>query len=550
MKHMRRFTALVLALVMVFSLTVSASAAPAPETIQVNINYSMSVAYNGKIQSMKDTNGNRVYPILNGGTTYLPVRAVSNMLGLDVKWDQATQTVILSDPADGQKSTGQSFGSFLMPEAKPDLEAVTVSLNPGITVTYNGEVQTLKDTNGNTVYPMLYGGTTYLPVRAVGNMLGLAVDWNQSMQTVLLGEPDYDAKYGEYDEGFFARFTDGQMFTLGGYLMYMSEKGAGQDEIDAALADVQISKEAEAKFTSGEWHDYWPEDYIELDTSTATANEGYIRFKWTKLVSDGVIVNVVFGGKSYNFSKGFNEQMLDTWQTIPLSKGSGRYDFTIGPIYDITKNALEKYEKYECRGNTLIGYVTADMADPDAVFLISNLYVDYENSPNAVAKAKELTKDCKTEAEKITAIYNFVSGALTYDHALYNADKAAQKTHHDASARQAARDLNPDHILASGKGVCEHYAILMAAMLRSVGVPCKMVSGESHFNGEWEGHAWVAVNPKTGTLNISGAGKDYASYDETGKPTDPTGWIRLDPTNAHVPNTASNDSLYHTDYYY
>ena len=35
-------------------------------------------------------------PFIIDGSTYLPVRAVSEALGLDVEWDSATQTVVLS----------------------------------------------------------------------------------------------------------------------------------------------------------------------------------------------------------------------------------------------------------------------------------------------------------------------------------------------------------------------------------------------------------------------------------------------------------------------
>ncbi|MBD5098511.1 MAG: hypothetical protein HDT35_03000 [Clostridiales bacterium] len=549
MKHMRRFTALVLALVMVFSLTVtSAGAAPAPETVQVDINYNMSVAYNGRFQDMKDTNGNRVYPILNGGTTYLPVRAVSNMLGLDVKWDQATKTVILSDPADGQKVAGKNTGGLFLPKSEPRLESVTVSIDPGVTVTYNGEVQTMKDTNGNTVYPMLNGGTTYLPVRAVGNMLGLVVNWNQSMQTVLLGEPDYDTKYGEYDKEYYSRLVSGEALTLGGYVMSLDEQGASENEIKEALGSLWAKKEAEEKFISGEWAEYPLDEYAEIDATTA--DDGYIRIKLTKLIGDGVSVSVGNGDEGRSFYVKITEQTLGTWLTVPLPYGSGEYRISVNPLYDETKNDLEKYEKFKCRGLTGNKSVTADIADPDAVFLISNLYIDFENSPNTAAKAKELTRNCTTEAEKITAIYNYVSQAITYDWTLYNSDKALEEAGEYVGINQI-RDLNPDHILTSRKGVCEHYAILMAAMLRSVGIPCKYVSGEANFEGTWEGHGWVAVKPKTGTLTISGMGKDYAGYDESSnKPTDPTGWIRLDPTNARIPGKTSNDNNYKTNGYY
>ena len=45
----------------------------------------------------KDVNGNVVEPFTIKGTTYLPVRAVSEALGKKVNWDNATKTVSIDD---------------------------------------------------------------------------------------------------------------------------------------------------------------------------------------------------------------------------------------------------------------------------------------------------------------------------------------------------------------------------------------------------------------------------------------------------------------------
>lgn len=44
-----------------------------------------------------------------------------------------------------------------------------------------------KDANGNAVEPFIYNGTTYLPVRAVGEAIGKKVDWDGRTQSVYLG---------------------------------------------------------------------------------------------------------------------------------------------------------------------------------------------------------------------------------------------------------------------------------------------------------------------------------------------------------------------------
>ena len=68
-------------------------------TVQKELHYNnIKVALNGEQIAFIDANGNPVEPFIIDGTTYLPIRAVSGALGLDVGWDSATSTVTLSTP--------------------------------------------------------------------------------------------------------------------------------------------------------------------------------------------------------------------------------------------------------------------------------------------------------------------------------------------------------------------------------------------------------------------------------------------------------------------
>lgn len=82
---------------------------------------------------------------------------------------------------------------FVLTFATVTIAATTTSiqatLSPDITVIFGGEAQILKDVNGNEVYPILYNGTTYLPVRAVAGLVEIAVDWDDSTRTVKLDKP-------------------------------------------------------------------------------------------------------------------------------------------------------------------------------------------------------------------------------------------------------------------------------------------------------------------------------------------------------------------------
>lgn len=72
-------------------------------------------------------------------------------------------------------------------------ETISAMLNREIKITYNGEVQTFKDVSGNVVYPISYNGTTYLPVRAVSNLVKLPVNWDANNNTVILGSAENNA---------------------------------------------------------------------------------------------------------------------------------------------------------------------------------------------------------------------------------------------------------------------------------------------------------------------------------------------------------------------
>ncbi len=65
----------------------------------------------------------------------------------------------------------------------------------GIKIVIDGQKINPTDANGKTVEPIIYNGTTYLPVRAVANALGKAVYWDGPNYTVYLGNMDGKLEY-------------------------------------------------------------------------------------------------------------------------------------------------------------------------------------------------------------------------------------------------------------------------------------------------------------------------------------------------------------------
>ena len=82
---------------------------------------------------------------------------------------------------------GIVIGVMLVPTAFAAIGTVTKDLSyDDIKISLNGEIIEPKDANGNKIEPFIIEGTTYLPVRAVGDALGLNVEWEATSKTVLL----------------------------------------------------------------------------------------------------------------------------------------------------------------------------------------------------------------------------------------------------------------------------------------------------------------------------------------------------------------------------
>lgn len=151
------------------------------------------------------------------------------------------------------------------------------------------------------------------------------------------------------------------------------------------------------------------------------------------------------------------------YETFPLSDGNGKY--TVGVYENVSGN------KYALAFSTP---VTVMLTDSFAPYLRPNQYVNYTPDCQAVKKAAELTAGKKDSLSKITAIYNYVVKNMTYD---------KQK----AQTVQSGYLPNVDKVLAEKKGICFDYAALMTAMLRSQGIPTKLVVG---YTGKVY-HAWI-----------------------------------------------------------
>lgn len=173
-------------------------------------------------------------------------------------------------------------------------------------------------------------------------------------------------------------------------------------------------------------------------------------------------------------TKGKNRENYDLETNIqyPLQFGNGEYSILV--LEHVTGNKYRVVAKET---------VNLKLKDQQVLFLQSTHMVNWNNDMLAIKKAKELTKDMKTDVEKLKAIYNFVINNVKYD---YN----------KANTVQAGYLPSIDATLESNSGICYDYSVLTAGMLRSIGIPTKLIMGDNVDIRDY--HAWneVYINGK------------------------------------------------------
>ncbi|MDR2157429.1 MAG: transglutaminase-like domain-containing protein [Clostridiales Family XIII bacterium] len=226
------------------------------------------------------------------------------------------------------------------------------------------------------------------------------------------------------------------------------------------------------------------------------ANDGYVMVKYEG-DNPKVKVRITFaGGDPYTYDLKTNAG----FEAFPLSLGSGAYEVGVFTNVDGDKYAQAAQQT-----------VAAEMPDEFSPFLRPNQYIFYTAEHNAVAKAQEVCAGVKSDLGATERIFLYVVENISYDF-----EKAATV--------QSGYVPNVDETLSSETGICFDYASLTSAMLRSQGIPCKLIIG---YAGSAY-HAWIKVFSKeTGEVAsmIEFHGGEWARMDPTfaagGSKTDP-----------------------------
>lgn len=282
-----------------------------------------------------------------------------------------------------------------------------------------------------------------------------------------------------------------------------SDPNAGSaQKVQTNVKEVSSKTEIEEVLEEVERQKYIPEASGELEAKSddilidySNTSEGYVMAKRLHEETGRIKLQILGPTTTYTYNLTGTD-----WHTFPLSEGNGNY--YVRACENVTGN------KYAI---VLSTEFSVELENEFAPFIRPNEYVDYAEAEKTLAKAEELAGDIEDPLAKVERVYSYVIENVTYDY-----DKAA-------NVKSGYLPVL-DETLDTKKGICFDYASLMTGMLRSQGVPSKLVIG---YAGSVY-HAWINVwTEEMGWVN----GIIYF---------DGTEWHRMDPTFA---SSAEDDSI-------
>ena len=121
--YIRKNTLIITLLVIALLFTsIGVYAEPTIQEIKALISYETKMLLNGKDFNPVDTNGRALRPIIYNNTTYLPVRAICDAVGLAVDYDAKAKTVIMGERKDYVPVTADILSTYMDMAFTKDLD--------------------------------------------------------------------------------------------------------------------------------------------------------------------------------------------------------------------------------------------------------------------------------------------------------------------------------------------------------------------------------------------------------------------------------------------
>ena len=166
-----------------------------------------------------------------------------------------------------------------------------------------------------------------------------------------------------------------------------------------------------------------------------------------------------------------------TPSVFPLQGGDGVY------MFRVMENVVDS--QY---AQLYIAEAEVAISDEFQPFLRPSAYVNYTKDSQCVKKAAKLAKKAGNAVEVVSEVYDYICKTVDYDF-----PKAANV--------QSGYLPNPDETMETGMGICFDYASLAAAMLRSQGIPTRVIFGYVSPDNLY--HAWnMFYTKETGWVTV------------------------------------------------
>lgn len=273
---------------------------------------------------------------------------------------------------------------------------------------------------------------------------------------------------------------------------------SGSDASQESSSEPEISRQTVTEFllpqTSGTLT--FGNDIVSIDASNTS--EGYFMVRYQGDASKARVLVTTPDQTTYSYGL-----LVGDYETFPLSGGDGTY------LIEVYEHAYDN--KYALSFSQDISVTLKDEFKP---YLYPNQYVWFTPDSKTIQYGVELSNQSSDDLDYVGKVYHYVIENISYDKEM---------------AANLPTDYIPDidHTLTTGKGICFDYASLMSALLRSQGIPTKLVVGYSGtaYHAwisvylteigwvdniiEFDGHDWSLMDPTLAANNDSDSVREY-----------------------------------------
>jgi len=216
-------------------------------------------------------------------------------------------------------------------------------------------------------------------------------------------------------------------------------------------------------------------DVLMPETGSKNKKNGSLVVDYSHMDQGYVMIKGAKGKKKLKLRMKFGDTTLTydlnnggDYEVFPLQYGNGKYTFSL------YKNVSGK--QYAEEGKVSL---TVQMENELSAFLYPNQYVDYDGKTAAVQEAAKICEGMTDQTKIYKTVCDYMKSHFAYDYI-----KAS------SLGKKVGQLPEIDSSWDKHMGVCQDLSAIMVAMLRSQGIPARLMIG--YLNGKTY-HAWVTA---------------------------------------------------------